>query len=127
MGFTIDTSEVRALAVDLTAASLRVAVEAPKAIFKGAMAIKAQLREELGASGYFGGGAPMVSFDILYGGLAAEVGPEPRGAALLENIAYFGGAHGGGGTVPDPQGALDAEAPNLERALSDLAAKALGG
>lgn len=127
MGFSIDTSEVRALAVDMTSASLRLAVEAPKAVFKGAMAIKTQLRAELGASGYFGGGAPMVSFDITGGGLAAEVGPEARGAALLENIAYFGGAHGGGGTVPDPQGALDAETPNLERALQDLALKALGG
>lgn len=40
-------------------------------------------------------------------------------AAPLANIAYFGSSRGGG-TVPDPQGALDAEAPNVEKHLGDL-------
>jgi len=40
-------------------------------------------------------------------------------AAPLANIAYFGSARGGG-TVPDPQGALDAETPKFLKALADL-------
>ena len=58
--------------------------------------------------------------------IEAEIGPETGGAGSLAGFAYFGGVNGGGGTVPDPQGALDAEAPNVEKHLGALVAKALG-
>jgi hypothetical protein len=48
-----------------------------------------------------------------------EGGPVKGGAGSLANIAYFGGAHGGGGTVRDPQQALNEEAPKFEKSIGD--------
>jgi hypothetical protein len=53
-------------------------------------------------------------------GLESEVGPEKGGAGSLANIAYFGGAHGGGGTVRDPQLAANEVGPKFEDAISDV-------
>ena len=55
-----------------------------------------------------------------------EVGPRKGKPGSIANIAYFGGANGGGGTVPDPRGALEAEAPRFEKALTDLVGEILG-
>jgi hypothetical protein len=56
--------------------------------------------------------------------IEAEIGPHsgPGQPGAIANVGYFGTSRGGG-TVPDPQGALDAEAPRLESAIGDL----LGG
>lgn len=125
-GIEVDTSEVRELIADLTSASDRVAVGAPAVIFKGAMNIKAQLRDEMGASRHFKGAASAIDFDIEDGGLTAEIGPsaEAGSPGNLGNIAYFGTSRGGG-TVPDPRDALEAEAPKVTKALADLAAELL--
>lgn len=56
-----------------------------------------------------------------FAGPEVEVGPEKRGAGNLGVIAYFGGRNGGGGTIPDPQGALDAEYPEFFKTLGELA------
>ena len=60
-----------------------------------------------------------------------EVGPAKksggsRGLGFGANIAYFGGARGGGGTVADPKTALDAEIPNFEAQLADILGGILG-
>lgn len=57
----------------------------------------------------------------FFDGPGVEVGPEKRGAGKLGVIAYFGGRNGGGGTIPDPQGALDAELPGFYKSLTELA------
>ena len=121
---TVDTSELRALAADLTSAPLRVALGARAVVFKGAMNVKSQLRREMGGSRSFKGFGRDIDFDLLDGGLTAEIGPHSgRGnPGAGANIAYFGTSRGGG-TVPDPQGALDAEAVPFETAMGDL----LGG
>lgn len=113
-----DFGEVRQLAVDLAKGLKLTDVEA--VVKRGAVNIKDQLRAEMGASGHFGQAARSITFDMR-GYAAAEIGPESKGAGKLENIAYFGGVNGGGGTVPDPRGALEAEAPNFERELAKLA------
>jgi len=44
-------------------------------------------------------------------------------AAPLSNIAYFGSSRAGGGTVPDPQSALDAESAEFIAQLDALVAE----
>ena len=124
MGFTIDTSELRSLETDLGRAAGLDARAVRPAVSKGALNIKNQMRRDFGKSDYFSRASFAVSYDVTTDGDAvqAEIGPDkgrnPAGA--LANIAYFGGAHGGGGTVPDPQLALDAEAPRFEEAIAAL-------
>ena len=98
------------LAADLGKASAVVAVSVRQIIAKGAVNIKKQLREEMGASGHFGQAAASITYDLTGGAddIVAEIGPTKTGAGPLANIAYFGTSRGGG-TVPDPMGALQAE------------------
>ena len=119
----LDDSELRAFAVDLTGAVDRVVREAPRAVKYGALQIKNQLVSEMRGSRSFKGIGGSISFDIIDGGFTAEIGPTstPGSAGNLANIAYFGGSNGGGGTVPDPSGALEAEAPRFEKAIADMA------
>lgn len=123
---TFDTSEVRALAADLTAAGSGIASTVRPIVEKGAVKIKAQMRAEMSASVHFKPAARSISYD-MHGGqmfgvgvIEAEIGPRTGAGqpGALANIAYFGTSRGGGGSVADPQGALDAELPHFERALS---------
>lgn len=121
----IDDREIREFAADLRRAPQRVVDKVPGVIKKGMTKIKAQMVEEMGASFWFKGAKPAISFDILDGGFTGECGPVSGPGGVrgdIASIAYFGGAQGGG-TVPDPKGALDAEADRTEKALGDI----LGG
>lgn len=119
MDISIDTSELRTLAADLTQAPAEVARKAPAVVRRGAVNIKNDLRDKMAQSTYFQA-SQHITFDELDGGMAAEIGPEKVGAGNLAVIAYWGGANGGGGTVEDPQAAADREEPNFTRALGDL-------
>lgn len=118
----IDASEVLALAADLGAATARLVPQVRAVVTRGAVNVKAHLRSEAGRSPSFRHIAPTIGYDQRRDTATSsevEVGPgKPTGA--LANIAYFGGAHGGGATLPDPQGALDAEGPRFEQALTDI-------
>lgn len=120
-GTEFDTSELRAFTADLGDAAAKAGVEVRPVIQRGALNIKRQLVAEMGASDHFKGIAPSISYDtaIVTDGFEALIGPDPdRAGGALENIAYFGSSRGGG-TVPDPLGALLAEVPNVERYLAD--------
>lgn len=119
MDISIDTSELRTLAADLTSAPAEVVRKVPAVVKRGATNIVNELRDAMAASTYFQA-SRHITFDELDGGMAAEIGPEKVGAGNLAVIAYWGGANGGGGTVEDPQNALDREEPNFTRALGDL-------
>ena len=123
----VDASELRALIADLREAPQLVRREARAVISKGALNIKNQMRDEVAKSRHFRF-AHTVTYDLKVAGdtIEAEIGPETGGVGSLAGFAYFGGVNGGGGTVPDPQGALDAEAPNVEKYLDALVTKALG-
>lgn len=123
----VDASELRKLASDLSNAPKLVKSEARGVIAKAALNIKNQMRDEAMRSRHFKF-ARTITYDLNVNGdtIEAEIGPESGGVASLAGFAYFGGVNGGGGTVPDPQGALDAEAPNVEKYLDALVAKALG-
>ncbi|HZL05136.1 MAG TPA: hypothetical protein VFE45_06920 [Coriobacteriia bacterium] len=123
---SIDTSEVRALAADISRSVTRVAPEVRKVVLVGAMKIKKQMRAEMGSSESFKGTVNSIDFDMRGNAFYTEavIGPKVGSGEKggLAGIAYFGNSRGGG-TVSDPQGALDAETPHFERALLDV----LGG
>ncbi len=125
-GATFDASEVRALAIDLSNVGRSIDPKVRAVISRGALNIKRQMVAEMSASPSFKGTASSISYDLTGNAFytEAEIGPKvgegERGG--LGSIAYFGSSTGGG-TVPDPQGALNAEAPKVEAALLDV----LGG
>lgn len=105
----------------LDAAGRRISTEVRQVVSKAALNIKNTMRADAEASAYFQF-APRISYD-LKGNASfseAEIGPEKGGAGSLANIAYFGGRRGGGGTVRDPQQALNEEAPRFESALQSM-------
>lgn len=120
---TIDSREVRAFAVELAGEADRIAPEVARSVFRGASQIKAAMQADMSASTSFKGVARSIDFDTMLerDAYAAEIGPRhgPGDAGNLANIAYFGGSRGGG-TVRDPQQALDDEAPKFERALEAI-------
>ena len=124
---TFDFSELDALAQSFAQAERAALPKVRGVVSKGALNIRNQMREEAGRSRHFKF-APSITYDMREGGafgggfVEAEIGPNKRfRSARLANIAYFGGANGGGGTVPDPRGALEAELPAFEKALGDIA------
>lgn len=128
----IDTSQLRAFAMELEAKSADTTKQVRSVIEKGANNIKKQLRSEMGASGSFGHLARGITYDITAGGdlggtvVEAEIGMvkkftgEKKAPRRGANIAYFGTSKGGG-SVADPRGALDAEIPAVEKWLLDVA------
>lgn len=124
MSVFVDTSELDAFAVYLGRASGQLVPEARRSMRRAGVNIKRQLREEMGASAHFKPVARSISFDEVqsFTSFGVEVGPEKGSPGSLANIAYFGGSRGGG-TVPDPMGALQTEAPRFIAALSEIAGR----
>jgi len=122
------SDEFRAFAKDLRAAGSGIASKVLPIVHKGAANIKKQHRREMAASRSFKGVARAIDYSMSFGtgsraaggagAIEAVIGPRTGSPGSLANIAYFGGARGGG-TVPDPRGALLAEAPRFEKALGD--------
>jgi hypothetical protein len=122
-----DVSELRKFATDLGDAPAEVALEVRAIIQHGSLNIKKQLISEMAASEHFKGAASSITYDTVIGtdGIEAQIGPDKsRGGGALANIAYFGTSRGGG-TVPDPKGALEAEVPNVEKFIADAIEKAV--
>ena len=114
-----DFSQLDAFAAVLVLAIPAIQPKVKAVVSKGALNIKKQLREEAEKSLHFKGVAWTISYDITEdaGEVGAEIGPEKKAAGNLGNIAYFGGVHGGGATLPDPQLALEVEADRFIAAL----------
>jgi hypothetical protein len=93
---------------------------------RAAQNIKTELVTEAQGSGSFSAIAPTISYEQHYGRgkVAYDIGPDKDrgGAASLAGIAYFGGAHGGGGKL-DFEGPLERETPRMMQHLSQY----LGG
>lgn len=121
-----DASELDQLGTDLGVAATKLAVGVRGVLAKGAVNIKAQLRAEMGSSQHFGQVASSIRYDEVGRGDAIEfeIGPTKQGAGPLANIAYFGTSRGGG-TVPDPLGALTAEAATTVDYLNRLLDQAI--
>lgn len=127
--FDIDCSAFDTYAGDLLAAARKVEDGLPGVVGKGALNVKNEWNAAFAASPSFKGIAGSVGYDTRATRefVEAEIGPNKarRKAAALANIAHFGGANGGGGTIADPQTFLDDEAPNFVKALGDLIGEAL--
>lgn len=131
MADNLDVSEVLALAADLdgVASSALPAVDA--VVEHAAVNVRDEMRRDAQGSRHFSGLAAAISYDSHYGvgQVAYEVGPDrSRGragrTARLSNIAYFGGAHGGGGTL-SLDAPLDHEEPRFLSALDEALRRVL--
>lgn len=123
-----DMSQVEALATDLRSTPKQAVDRTRRTVKRAAVDIKEQHRAEMSASRSFGQIASSINFDYRETATTfeAEIGPDKsRRAARLANIAYFGGANGGGGTVPDPENALQKQIPILEKFLGRLLEESL--
>lgn len=129
---SVDAREVFEFAAILDGAGDVVQKDAEAVVSKGALNIKNHMRSKMQGSQHFKPAAHTISYDIrtvgAFGGgiIEAEIGPGsgPGNPGALSNIAYFGTSRGGG-TVEDPQVALDAEIPKFTSALSKIIGDAL--
>ena len=121
-----DFSELEHLARSFEAAIPAVDPKVVAVVSKGALNIKTQLRKEAEGSTYFNRFGWTIAYDLSSGpgGVEAEIGPssEQKSPGNIANIAYFGGANGGGASIPDPQGALNAESDRFMAALEQVVA-----
>lgn len=123
---TMDMSELREFTVQLDKAAHFAKAKTRPVIQKAGVNMKRQMQAEAAKSRHFRI-ARHISYDTINDGMGVEVGPEKTGAGNLANIAYFGGVHGGGGTLPDPGNALRDELPNVTKWLEGLIVEVLHG
>lgn len=117
MKITVDASDALAAAADLESAATSLVSKVRPAVTAAATEMRDAMRADMGGSSSFGHAANSITFDAIGNGATAgaDIGPtKPAGA--IANIAYFGGAHGGGGTVRDPLDA--AESVDYEASLA---------
>jgi hypothetical protein len=119
---TADMTEVRVLADVLRRNADRIADELPPIMTRAGMNMKRQMTADLDASTFFKGISRSVTFDVVDDarGIEVQIGPDKNRGGALGNVAYFGTSRGGG-TVPDPVTALEAEAPRFVKAIEKLA------
>lgn len=124
-----DLTELDAFGDELAASADQLLDAVKPVVAQGAMDVRTAMRADIAASPHFKQVARAITYDTRTGAgwVEAEIGPKTAGAVVgdLAHLAYFGGAHGGGGTVRDPQEALDDEAPYFEQALGDVLANLL--
>lgn len=121
-----DTSELNTLAVDLHVVAEEAAPAVKAVVVKGALNVKTQWRSNaLGSAGKHAKAYPYsVGYDIDPDGMGAEIGPDKaKRQGPLGNLLEFGSVqnppHNDGGK------ALEKEAPNFVRYLSDATGLAL--
>lgn len=129
-----DTSELRALAADMSAIPDRMQRHVVPVVERGANNIKREITRNFEDSTHFKRPiAHTVHYKLRQGAagdgraaVEAEIGPMSRSegssdGSALAHFAIHGSPRGGGGTVADPVVALDNEAPNFEKYLTELA------
>lgn len=95
----IDSHELDELARRLTVASVRAPIKAANAVKKGAQNIKTAIKADLTSSGHTNFRRIPIAYEIRVEGMKVEADIAPvKSVGGLANIAFFGGAHGGGGT-----------------------------
>lgn len=119
--FDIDASALEDFARDLQAMTAQLDEQVRPVVAKGANNVKTQMQADMRRSRHFKA-ARWISYDLESSGgaVTAEVGPIRAGAGNLAHIAYFGGANGGGGTVRDPEEAMNEEEPRFMSALDTI-------
>lgn len=94
----IDTSQVTRLAAKLAAAPLKKQLLVKAAVKKGAQNIKSEILKDVRSSSNAGFRRIPIEYEIDSAGITVEarIGPPKSGAGSLANLAFFGGARGGG-------------------------------
>lgn len=114
MSFSVRGIEgLDAVARDLSAAPGKAQSKIRGVINRGGLEMKKKMKADFSSSSSFGHIARSVNYDVSGGSNPrVEVGPNAAisRSAPLAGIAYFGGARGGGGTVPEPDHILESEA-----------------
>ena len=122
---TIDTSELQALSASIASASGKLHAQARAAVSKGALNIKTDTRENVSDSPYWKRLAQTVNYSMTGNAFysQATVGYDDVGQGELAGIYEFGSSK----RAPHPTliPAFDREAPRFEKAMGDLAAKAI--
>lgn len=120
----IDATEVKHLAADLGQIEARLVPKIKPVVSKGALNIKNQLVREANESTHFSSLSRAIGYELSEGadGVEAEIGPQKeRNAAAGLLGAYWGWSRGGGGTLPDPLLALEAEEPRFVQSIAEVA------
>jgi hypothetical protein len=116
---SVDSSELDALARDLTQIPAGMVPKLRGVVARSALNTKSIMRKDASRSRHFKQLAPTISYDLkvhAFGGdgvIEAEIGPSGGGSASLAGIAYFGTSKPGGGTLRNPEDAMLEEAPNF--------------
>lgn len=122
--FSVDVSEVIALAKNLGKTSEEIYAEVDAVSSKGALNIKNEMIADARSSVHFKGMASSITYEHSNSKsvIRREIGPDKgRRGGALGNIYYFGTSRGGGsGDLEKP---LRTEGPRFEKALADLADK----
>jgi len=122
-----DTREITVLADAINKASRVAPADAEKVVFVGALNIKRDAQRRISGHRRWRRLPYAIDFDTYRSlkGPSAEIGPnhdKPQGP--LGNIAEYGSPTSE--PIPFMAPAADAEQPKFERAMEDLAVKALG-
>jgi hypothetical protein len=128
---SVDASELRTLTADLIQATPAMVGKIQPIVTKAAQNIKKAMQADANKSRHFKQIARTINYDVKLNGAGlnasfdAEIGYDKSAgpAAALAGIAIFGTSRPGGGTVRNPEEALNDEAPEFERWLGD----AVGG
>lgn len=127
-------SDFDKIAAEFAKAGDGIIKEVGASVSKGALNVKKQIIKDFKSSRHFKGGKSInwnrdVSYNLTRtaDSIEAEIGPyaDNEGFGTLVGIAIHGGSRGGGGTVPDPLVALQAEEPLFLQATDDILAKLL--
>lgn len=111
------------LAEDLASSPERVMREVKQVVSKGSLNIKNQLMREAAGSQSFKAIGRSMGYEMTETGnsVESEIGPDSsRNSAAGLLMAYYGQSRGGGGTLPDPINALQAEEAGFIAALENL-------
>jgi len=129
---SVDSSDLTELVHDFGEVPGRLAGKVKPIMAKTGLATKKRMQADARASKHFKGLAQSIDYDVRtfgfdgIGVIQVEVGanPDRSPAFALNDIAYFGGSNGGGGTVADPVVAMRQEEPILlgflQMAVEDL-------
>ena len=127
MGIEFDTHEITVLADAINKASRVAPADAAKVVFVGAINIKKDAARRIRGHQRLRKLPWSIDFDTYRSlkGPAAEIGPNhAKGQGALGNIAEYGTVNNP--PIPFMRPAADAEQPLFEKAMEDLAVKALG-
>ena len=122
--FSLDTSQLDRLAVDLGKAGPKAVPAVAAALAETAIAVRDDLRKAASGHARFPAFPQAITHDVR--GLSAEIGPDKnRRQGALGNILYFGTAKTGP-VLEHPSRALQRQADPFATAVQDAATAALG-